>query len=150
MAKFVYRMQNVLVLKRKLEEQEKIAYTLAANALKEEQGKLQELIVRRASYEKQLSDLMHGVLDLKKIQRCWNSIDAMRSLIREQLINVQKAEKALEEARKRLDSVMKDRKTHEKLREHAFERFKEELKAEEIKEIDELTSYTHSVTDKEG
>ena len=62
----------------------------------------------------------------------------------------QKAEKALEEARKRLDSVMKDRKTHEKLREHAFERFKEELKAEEIKEIDELTSYTHSVTDKEG
>ena len=150
MAKFVYRMQNVLVLKQKLEEQEKIAYTLAANTLKEEQGKLQELIVRRASYEKQLSDLMHGVLDLKKIQRCRNSIDAMRSLIREQLINVQKAEKALEEARKRLDSVMKDRKTHEKLREHAFERFKEELKAEEIKEIDELTSYTHSVTKEEG
>jgi flagellar FliJ protein len=149
-AKFVYRMQNVLVLKQKLEEQEKIAYTLAANALKEEQNKLQELIVRRASYEKQLSDLMHGILDLKKISRCRNSIDAMRSLIREQLINVQKAEKALDEERKRLDSVMKDRKTHEKLREHAFERFKEELKAEEIKEIDELTSYTHSVTKEEG
>ena len=45
---------------------------------------------------------------------------------------------------------MKDRKTHEKLREHAFERFKEEIKAEEIKEIDELTSYTHSVTEEEG
>ncbi len=149
MAKFIYRMQNVLVLKQKLEEQEKINYTIAANALNTEQQKLQELIVRRASYEKQLSDLMHGVLDLRKIQRCRNSIDAMRSLIRDQLINVQKAEKALEEARKRLDTVMKDRKTHEKLREHAFERFKEELKAAEIKEIDELTSYTHSVTEEE-
>ena len=45
---------------------------------------------------------------------------------------------------------MMERKMHEKLREHAFERFKEELKAEEIKEIDELTSYTHSVTKEEG
>ena len=149
MAKFFYRMQNVLVLKQKLEEQEKINYTIVANALNTEQQKLQELIVRRASYERQLSDMMHGLLDLKKIQRCRNSIDAMRSLIREQLINVQKAEKALEEARQRLDTVMKDRKTHEKLREHAFERFKEELKAAEIKEIDELTSYTHSVTEEE-
>ena len=40
---------------------------------------------------------------------------------------------------------MKDRKTHEKLREKAFEQFKEDLKAEEVKEIDQLTSYTHSI-----
>ena len=69
----------------------------------------------------------------------------MKSLIREQMMNVRKAEKALDIERQKLDEVMKDRKTHEKLREKAFEQFKEDLKAEEVKEIDQLTSYTHSI-----
>ncbi len=145
MAKFVYRMQNILELKQKMEDQEKIVYTMAANALKAEQDKLTELYVRRAGYEKQLSDCMHGTLDLARIHRCKNSIDAMKSLIREQMMNVRKAEKALDIERQKLDEVMKDRKTHEKLREKAFEQFKEDLKAEEVKEIDQLTSYTHSI-----
>ena len=36
-----------------------------------------------------------------------------------------------------------ERKTHEKLREKAFEQFKEELKQGESKEIDELVSFTY-------
>ena len=38
---------------------------------------------------------------------------------------------------------MKDRKTHEKLRENAFDEFLMELSAEEKKEIDELVSYKY-------
>ena len=39
---------------------------------------------------------------------------------------------------------MKDRKTHEKLREKAFENFLMELSDQEKKEIDELVSYKYS------
>jgi flagellar FliJ protein len=39
---------------------------------------------------------------------------------------------------------MIERKTHEKLREKAFEQFKEELKQVESKEIDELVSFTYN------
>lgn len=39
---------------------------------------------------------------------------------------------------------MMERKTHEKLKERAFEKFKEELKAEESKEIDQLVSFTYN------
>ena len=38
---------------------------------------------------------------------------------------------------------MKDRKTHENLRDKAFEEFKKELAAEESKATDELVSYTY-------
>lgn len=36
---------------------------------------------------------------------------------------------------------MIERKTHEKLKENAFEEFKEELKGQEKKEVDELVSF---------
>ena len=41
------------------------------------------------------------------------------------------------------DEAMVERKTHEKLKEKAFEEFKQELLHEESKEIDELVSYTY-------
>ena len=45
---------------------------------------------------------------------------------------------------------MKDRKTHEKLREKAFENFLIELSAQEKKEIDELVSYRYGAGSEES
>ena len=59
------------------------------------------------------------------------------------MIAVHTAQRNLEMARKRLNEVMKERKTHENLKEKAFEAFKEELLAEESKMTDELVSYTY-------
>ena len=95
MAKFTYRMQNILDIKIKLENQAKIAYATASRQLAEEQEKL------------------HA------------------------------AEKTLEMARIELNRVMVERKTHEKLRERAFEEFKQEIAQAESKEIDELVSYNY-------
>lgn len=38
---------------------------------------------------------------------------------------------------------MQERKAHEKLKENAFEEFMKEEQAQESKEIDQLTTYTH-------
>ena len=59
------------------------------------------------------------------------------------MMNVHVAEKNLEAARVRLNNVMIERKTHEKLKEIAFEEFKQEIQYAENKEIDELVSYTY-------
>ena len=48
MAKFVYRMQNILDLKIKMEEQRKAEYGLANARLRKEEDKLRELIIRKA------------------------------------------------------------------------------------------------------
>ena len=43
-----------------------------------------------------------------------------------------------------MNEVMQERKIHEKLREKAFDEFKQELAVAETKEIDELVSYTYN------
>ena len=53
------------------------------------------------------------------------------------------AEKNVELARSKLNQVMIERKTYEKLREKAFEEFKQEVAYEENRMVDELVSYNY-------
>lgn len=143
MAKFIYRMQNILDIKRKLEEQEKINYGLANQKLAEENKKLQDLLVRRAGYDKQMKEYMTGNIDLRQIRQMRHALNTMKTLIRNQIMQVHAAERNVEIVRKRLKDVMVERKTQEKLREHAFEEFKQEMNYEENKAVDELVSYAY-------
>ena len=59
------------------------------------------------------------------------------------MMNVHVAERNVEQARQQLNSVMIERKTQERLREKAFEEFRQELAREESREIDELVSYNY-------
>lgn len=144
MAKFKYRMQNILDVKMKLESQAKIAYGIANQKYLEEQKKLQEIVLRRASYEKVLKESMTGKIDVRQVSHARADVNTMKTLMRRQMMEVHKAERAMEDARKALNEVMMERKTHEKLKEKAFEQFKAELNAEESKEIDQLVSYTYN------
>ena len=144
MAKFKYRMQNILDIKMKLEFQAKIAYGIANQKYLDEQKKLQEIMLRRASYEKVLKESMIGKIDVRQVSHARADVNTMKTLMRRQMMEVHKAERMLEDARKALNEVMMERKTHEKLKEKAFEQFKAELNAEESKEIDQLVSYTYN------
>lgn len=144
MAKFKYRMQNILDIKMKLESQAKIAYGVANQKYLEEQKKLQEIMLRRASYEKILKESMIGTIDVRQVSHARADVNAMKTIMRRQMMEVHKAERVMEDARKALNEVMMERKTHEKLKEKAFEQFKAELNAEESKEIDQLVSYTYN------
>lgn len=143
MAKFTYRMQNILDIKVKMENQAKIAYGIANSKLMDEQGKLREIVVRKACYEREAKELVSGNIDVHKIKENKKAIETMKSKQRTQMMNVHVAEKNLEAARVRLNNVMIERKTHEKLKEIAFEEFKQEIQYAENKEIDELVSYTY-------
>lgn len=144
MAKFKYRMQNILDIKMKLESQAKITYGIANQKYLEEQQKLQEIILRRTTYEKILKESMIGNIDVTQVSHARADVNTMKTLMRRQMIEVHKAERVLEDARKALNEVMMERKTHEKLKEKALEQFKAQLNAEESKEIDQLVSYTYN------
>lgn len=128
----------------KLESQAKIAYGIANQKYMEEQKKLQEIMLRRASYERVLKESMMGTIDVRQVSHARADVNTMKTIMRRQMIEVHKAERALEDARKALNEVMMERKTHEKLKEKAFEQFKADLNAEESKEIDQLVSYTYN------
>ncbi len=149
MARFVYRMQNILDIKYKLEAQARSDYAVAAAKLAEEEEKLAALFLRRRRYEQKAKTLLEDSISIQDLKDNKKAIDTMKSLIREQSLQVHIAQKNLEIEREKLAEIMKDRKTHEKLKEHKFEEFKEELKAEESKEIDQLVSFTHNNTEEE-
>lgn len=149
MAKFVYRLQNVLNLKQMLENQEKAEFALAAARESEERDKLTQLLVRRADYQKKLADAVDSdKIDKKEIIFLRNADTTMKSLIRDQMFALKKAQNALELERQKLDEARKERKTHERLKEKAFDDFRMELNAEDNKANDELTSYTYGSTKK--
>lgn len=144
MAKFVYRMQNILNIKQKLETQAQMAYSIANQKYLEEQKVLQQYLIRRVGYEKQLKEAMQGDLNLQEVAHARANVNDMKTIVRRQMMQVHTAEKAMEDARVALNEVMQDRKVQEKLREKAFEEFKQELATTETKEIDELVSYTYN------
>lgn len=144
MEKFIYKMQNVLDIKFKLESQAKTNFANAQMKLNAEEEKLEALKRKRMEYEKAYKQLMQDVLDIREMNFCVISIENMKEKIKMQMLEVHVAQKNLEEARKRLQEVMQERKTHEKLKEHAFEDYMKEFNAEESKEIDELVSYNFS------
>ena len=142
MAKFKYRMQNILDIKTKLETQAQNEYGIANRKYLEEQAALQELMIRRVEYEKSLKELVEGMLDIKSINNARNDVNNIKTLVRRQMMEVHKAEIVLEKTRNELNEKMKERKTYEKLKEHALDEFKADLQMAETKEIDELVSYT--------
>ena len=52
MAKFVYKMQNILDVKQKLEAQARSSYAAASMKLAEEEEKLAALYLRKRNFEK--------------------------------------------------------------------------------------------------
>lgn len=143
MARFRYRMQNILTVKEKLETQARNEFAIAAQKLRDEEEKLKNLILRREQYEEYLKALYEGNLDIPKINETNQAIDSMKEIIKEQEFNVRYAERALEEKRVELQLAIQDVKTHEKLKEKQFEIFLQEEAAKESKEIDELVSYRY-------
>lgn len=144
MTKFIYKMESILQIKYKMEDQAKTAYGNAHAKLINEQKKLEELVDKRQYYEDKLTNLMHSKLKLLDIKQCENDIEIMKYYIRLQQIEVKKAEQQLEAARIHLNDAMVERKTHENLKEKAFEAFMLEYEAEQRKEIDELVSFQYN------
>lgn len=143
MAKFIYKMQNVLAIKLKMEEQAKMEYASERIRLTQEEEKLEGLSSRKREYEEQAKKLLMANLNVMKITENNEAILRMDEFVVRQKIEVHIAEERLEKARVKLQEYMQDRKTHERLREKAFDTFIIEENARESKEIDELTSYIY-------
>lgn len=143
MAVFRYKMQGILDIKEKLENEAKQEFAQANMRLENEKQKLIELQKRRSVYMEEGVRLRMSLIDVRKIRENKMAVLKMDDYIRDQMKEINKAAKAVEKARITLQELMKERKAHEKLKENAFQDFLKEEQAEESKAIDELTTYTH-------
>lgn len=145
MGRFHYRMQSILDIKMKMETQARQEFAAAKIMLDTQEERLAALKTRKKGYEREAAHLLNGTLNLREINDNKDAILRMDEFIAAQVKRVQIAQRELEEARIRLTDVMKERKTHETLKEKAFEAFIQEENRQESKEIDELTSYTYGL-----
>lgn len=143
MARFRYKLQSILNIKLKMEDQAKQAFSVARLRLDEEEEKLAQLQDRKRSYEEETRGLLSGSLNVREIESSQNAILTMDHFIADQQVQVDRAAGQLEAARERMRVAMQERKTQEKLRENAFDEFLREENRAEMKVIDELTSYTY-------
>ncbi len=144
MSVFKYRMQNILNIKNKLEEQAKNEFAAANRKVLEEEERLAVLRNRKAALEKKARELLAAPsLDIQEIILNKSGIRKAEGRIEEQKKAIFLAKEFLEKKRITLMEVRMERRTHEILKENAFEEFLMEEKAAEGKEIDELTSYTY-------
>ena len=143
MARFVYRMQNILNIKYKLEDQAKTEFMLANQVLREEEEKLQTLEIRKKGYEDAVRNLLQNQLQVDRIKENQEAIVRMEEFIRTQIIKVEEAARQVEIKAAKLTELMQEREAQEKLKEKAFEAFLQEENAKESKEIDELVSFTY-------
>lgn len=144
MKKFKYKMESILQIKGKLEDQAKIAYGTARIKLTQEEEKLIKLQEMKLAYENELRLLRSGRLDILNIKQCEQAIEIAQMNIKQQTTMVKNAAHRLEVARIRLNDAMIERKTQEKLKENAFNEYLKEFDSEERREVDELNSFQNS------
>lgn len=122
MAKFIFKMENILEVKRKLEDQAKSVYANALVVLDEEQKKLFQLKEQKEGYKERLTSMMTASLNIDQIRTLEDAIEVMKYRIHEQMVRVQDAEIKAERARQVLQDAVVERKTYEKLKEKALDR----------------------------
>lgn len=144
MAKFIYKLQNVLDLKIKLENQQKTNFSMAAARLNSEESKLEDLKQRLALYEQEYRDKSIGHISIKELKFSRDNMEYAKGQIKLQEKNVDNAKKQLEIARFSLNEAIKERKIFEKLREKALDEYRLEENSAELKEIDQLVSFTYN------
>lgn len=149
MAKFKYRMQNILDIKQKLEESAKVEFGEANRRVMEEEEKLSVIENRKREYEEEGGRLRSERLQVADIKNNARSISVLSDMKKEQESEVERAKVIQEQKRIKLQVAMQERKTQEKLYENAFEEFVREENARESKEVDELTSYVYGKRTKE-
>ena len=143
MTKFTFRLESILSIKLKLEEQAKMEFGAAKLKLNEEQDKLDGLFTKKSEYEEELKKLYSDDLDVKRINVTARAIDIVDEQIKVQKYAVKRAEKQVDLATQKLNTVMQERKSMEKLKENRFAEYMREYNEEESKQTDELISYQY-------
>ncbi|MBQ7679899.1 MAG: flagellar FliJ family protein [Butyrivibrio sp.] len=146
MARFVYRMEGILNLKLKQEEQQKLAFGEAAAALNEQEERLAELRKRQQFYVQEGVQLRTAtLLDLPGISENQYAQEQMKRIVSEQEEVVEQYRLAFERQRLKLTQAIQERRMQERLKERAHEEYLEEEKQAEFRETDERTSYTYAM-----
>ncbi|RKY03911.1 flagellar export protein FliJ [Candidatus Poribacteria bacterium] len=140
MRRFSFRLEPVLRYRRMIEEMRKMELAAARAEYDLARARLEEVVRRREELEGVLRRREAEGLSAAEAQLYLGYLAALRDLEAARREELKRAEEKLEMARNRLLSSRRDRRAVEILRERELERFKAEMRREELKLIDEVSN----------
>ncbi len=138
---FKFRLDSLLNIKEKLEQQAKIAYGEEVTKLNNEKTKLDDLYISKEENTQKQRESFSGTIDIFNFNQYRNYATKIDEMIVKQINEVKLQEIKTEEAREKLAEIVKERKAFEKLKEKELEEFKKEVQLAEDKLVDELVTY---------
>ena len=93
MAKFIFKMESILSVKEKLEEQAKAEYSIEIMKLRQEEEKLDELEKRKNAYQTRLYEAVMDTLNISEIKILEDSVENIKYNIKLQLIVIANQQK---------------------------------------------------------
>jgi flagellar FliJ protein len=144
MAKFQFRLQNILGVKEKLEEQKKMELSIASQLLETEESRLRQLNNLKEKNDCLYRSEVSNKIKIKDIKDIGEKNKYYSNIIIEQNIVVENANNKVTLIRNELRTALIERKMYEKLRESAYDEYYIEELKEEQKQLDEIVSYKYS------
>lgn len=147
---FNFKFQSILDLKIRLEDQKKSKYGEANEELKKQKDKLNVLLEEREYQYNLMREKGKTGVTPKELVVYNNYMDRLKKSIEIQNIVVEKAKKAVEQARLELVEAAKQRKMFETLKEKQLEEYWEAYYKKEQAQLDEIVSYKYNGGVKDG
>ena len=144
MAKFIFKMQSILNLKERIEDQKEQEFAKALQILASARQILENLTNEKHHTIAKLRGEMGIKISPLDFQAYNNYIEVLKQRIEQQLLAIREAEAFVEKKRLELVEATKERKMLDKLKENKREEFIEEEKHSEQKQVDEIVSYKYA------
>ncbi|MBD3265004.1 MAG: flagellar export protein FliJ [Candidatus Omnitrophica bacterium] len=148
MARFKFRLQKILELRKRKQEDRQKELAGLKKLLKEEEKLLEKL--KKQGYEvRKKIDLIQSKkensLDMEELTRHSDYLDSLRNRILSQIRTIRKVIEDIENKRGELIDASKEKKIIETLKEQQYKKFRESLENWEKKRLDEfgMINYSH-------
>ncbi|WP_308639246.1 flagellar export protein FliJ [Paenibacillus silvisoli] len=140
MARFQYTYQKIFDLKQSEKSQAEWQLSVVVGELQNVEKSLLTLREERVSWSDRLLQAANQAVTLSELRVMQEYIGYLDEAIKRKLVDVRKAETAVEVKRAELSDRMRDEKVWQKSKENAFQRFQAEMMAKEQSELDELAT----------
>lgn len=144
--RFIFRLQTVLEVKIKREEEEKKKLADLIAWQREEERILAELVYREQSTRASLKAKQAAgqFIEIDELKRISNFLKKVAKDIEAQKEKLEEIARRIEEQRAELLKAVQEKKTLEMLREQHYEEWRNEVEAEEAKFLDELATLKYA------
>ncbi len=140
MRRFVFKLETLLDLKKRLEEEKIREFSAVTLELDNQKNNLEILLNEVSEKQKELARKLEQDIDLKQVKMTDRYIEHLKWLTLLQRDTISQLEVKVEQKRLELVEAARERRTVEKLKEKQFARYQKALSMEEQKLLDEVGS----------